>query len=344
MGATVEGVDTEQVTAWFQAHAPGVVPPLQFDLIAGGHSNLPFKVTDEAGTAWVLRSPPLGQVLATAHDMGREHTIISALGPTPVPVPTTVGLCTDLAVNGAPFYVMDHVDGLVVRTAADAEPLSPAQRRRAGESIVDTLAAIHAVDPDAVGLGELGRKDGYIERQLKRWYGQWEKSKTREVPAVDEVHDRLRAAIPAQGAPGIVHGDYRLDNCMVDDDGQVIAVLDWEICTLGDPLADLGVLMVYWSEASDSFGGLLGGATTVEGFPSRAELVQAYQDAGGREVGNLDYYVAFGYWKLACILEGVYIRYKAGAMGDDGADAEAFGDTVRLLGRVSLEALDRMEA
>ena len=162
-----------------------------------------------------------------------------------------------------------------------------------------------------------------------------------EIHSAEAFATRL-TAIPEQGAPAIVHGDYRLDNCMVDESGEVIAVLDWEICTLGDPLADLGLLMVYWTEADDAIAALPGAATTLEGFPSRAELVQAYQDAGGRPVGDLDYYVAFGYWKLACILEGVYTRYKAGAMGDDGADAEVFGDTVRLLGRASLDALDRM--
>jgi aminoglycoside phosphotransferase (APT) family kinase protein len=214
-------------------------------------------------------------------------------------------------------------------------------RRRAGLSIAETLAKIHAVDPDAVGLGELGRKEGYIARQLKRWNGQFEQSLTREVPVVTEAYQRLLANIPEQGDAAIVHGDYRLDNCMVDETGEVIAVLDWEICTLGDPVADLGLLMVYWTEKDDPYSALPGAATTLEGFPTRAELVAAYEAAGGRPVGDLDYYVAFGYWKLACILEGVYARYKAGAMGNDGADADAFGDVVLLLGRASIDSLDK---
>jgi aminoglycoside phosphotransferase (APT) family kinase protein len=259
-----------------------------------------------------------------------------------VPVAPVVALETDDAVNGAPFYVMDFVDGIVVRDAFVAGELSVEQRAAIGRSIAATLAKIHAIDPDAVGLGELGRKEGYIARQLKRWNGQFELAATREVPEVTTAYQRLLENIPEQGAPAIVHGDYRLDNCMVDESGEVIAVLDWEICTLGDPLADLGLLMVYWTEADDPIVALPGAATTLEGFPSRSELVEAYQAAGGRPVGDLDYYVAFGYWKLACILEGVYARYKAGAMGDDGADAEVFGDTVRLLGRASLDALDRM--
>jgi aminoglycoside phosphotransferase (APT) family kinase protein len=338
----VPGIDVAPVTAWFAEHAPEAVPPLDFELIAGGRSNLTFKVTDQADGAWVLRRPPLGHVLATAHDMSREHRIISALAPTDVPVAPVVGLCTDEAVNGAPFYVMDFVDGTVIRDAFVAKDLTVEQRANAGRSLAATLAKIHAIDPDAVGLGELGRKEGYIARQLKRWNGQFEQSATREVPEVTTAHERLLAGIPEQGAAAIVHGDYRLDNCMVDESGEVIAVLDWEICTLGDPLADLGVLMVYWTEPDDPYAALPGAATTLEGFPSRAELVAAYEAAGGRPVGDLDYYVAFGYWKLACILEGVYARYQAGAMGDDGADAKVFGDTVRLLGQASLDALDRM--
>lgn len=338
------GIDVASVTAWFAGHVPEVSPPLRFDLIAGGRSNLTYRVTDTAGGSWVLRRPPTGHVLATAHDMVREHRIISALAVTDVPVPPTLGLCEDEAVNGAPFYVMGHVDGLVLRDAGQASLVTPEVRRRAGLSVAENLARIHAVDPDAVGLGDLGRKDGYIERQLKRWNGQFDKARTREVPSVSEAHERLLTAIPEQGAPAIVHGDYRLDNCMVDATGEVIAVLDWEICTLGDPLADLGVLMVYWTEPDDPYAALPGAATTLEGFPSRVEMVAAYEAAGGRSVGDLDYYVGFGYWKLACILEGVFTRYKAGAMGNDGADADAFGSMVDLLGQASLAALQKIGA
>jgi aminoglycoside phosphotransferase (APT) family kinase protein len=342
MESDPRGVNVANVTAWFDEHVPDLAPPLSFELIAGGRSNLTFRVTDTAGHAWVLRRPPLGHVLATAHDMGREHRIISALAATDVPVAPAVGLCTDESVNDAPFYVMDFVDGIVVRDVSVAEDLTVEQRAAAGRSVAATLAKIHAVDPDAIGLGELGRKDGYIARQLKRWHVQFEQSRTREVPEVTEAHERLLATIPEQGPPAIVHGDYRLDNCMVDASGEVIAVLDWEICTLGDPLADVGLMMVYWAEADDPIAALPGAPTTLEGFPTRAELVTAYETASGRSVGNLDYYVAFGYWKLACILEGVYARYQAGAMGNDGADTAAFGNTVRVLGQASLDALDRL--
>ncbi len=341
---TPDGIDDDGVTSWFEQHVTGVAPPLRFDLIAGGHSNLTFSVTDTAERRWVLRRPPLQQVLATAHDMGREHRIISALGATDVPVPPTVGLCTDDAVNGAPFYVMDFVDGRVVRTGAEAAALTEAERTRAGESLVDVLGLIHTIDVDAVGLGDLGRKDGYIARQLKRWNEQFEKARTREVPEVTAAFERLSASIPEQQGATIVHGDYRLDNCMLHPTGDVMAVLDWEICTLGDPLADLGLLMVCWTEANDPFAALPGSATAMAGFPTRAELIDAYRAASGREVGDLDYYQAFGYWKLACILEGVFTRYKAGAMGNDGADADAFGSVVTLLANGALASLDRIGA
>ena len=339
--ASVEGVDRTAVTAWFVDHVDIVEPPLSFELIAGGRSNLTYRVTDAGGRQWVLRRPPLGQVLATAHDMGREHAIISALAPTDVPVPPVRGLSADDSVNGAPFYVMDFVDGTVVRSAADATGLGEQQRGTVGRSLVDVLARIHAVDVDAVGLGELGRREGYIERQLRRWYGQWEKSKTRELAAIDEVHAALAASVPAQGPATIVHGDYRLDNCMVDAEGAVAAVLDWELCTLGDPLADVGLLLVYWSEPDDDLK-IAEAPTAVGGFGSREDVKRRYAEASGRDLDQIDYYVAFGYWKLACIVEGVYARYAGGAMGGDGEGAEAFAFQVDVLAGAAAEAVERL--
>ena len=338
------GVDVEPVTAWFAEHVPGASPPLEFELIAGGHSNLTFGVRDAAGNRFVLRRPPLGHVLATAHDMGREHRIISALGPTDVPVPPALGLCTDEAVNGAPFYVMGFVEGHILRDAKAAEAaLDEEHRRRAGESVVDVLARIHAVDVDAVGLGDLGKREGYLTRQLKRWYGQFESSNAetkRPVPLVHEVHERLAGALPEQQGTAIVHGDYRLDNCMVAADGELAAVLDWELCTLGDPLADLGLLVVYWTERDDSQAALLTAPTTASGFPSRKEMIARYAATSDRDLSALDVYVAFGYWKLACILEGVYARYAAGAMGD-ATGFEAFEAQVAALARLAAGTRDR---
>ena len=342
----IEGINEANVTAWFEANIDGVAPPLSFDLIAGGHSNLTFGVTDSKGSKSVLRRPPLGHVLATAHDMNREHTIISALGPTPVPVAPALGLCMDEDVNGAPFYVMGFVEGNVIRDAEAARTLLDEEgRRNASESIADVMAEIHAVDVDAVGLGALGKKEGYIARQLKRWYTQFQQSQElthRPVPLVHEVHDALSERIPPQGAAAIVHGDYRLDNCMLGFDNRVAAVLDWEICTLGDPLADVGLLMVYWNEASDSHQALTtSAATAVPGFYTRAELLERYEKASGRDLSDIDFYVAFGYWKLACIVEGVYARYAHGAMGKPASGFEAFAVQTERLAEAAKAAVDK---
>jgi aminoglycoside phosphotransferase (APT) family kinase protein len=337
---TIEGIDADAVTRWFEAHVHGVQPPLTFELIAGGRSNLTFRVDDSAGGSWVLRRPPLGSILPTAHDMGREYRVISALGPTPVPVPPTFGLCEDESVNDKPFYVMGYVEGHILRDGHTTEQvLGEEERRVAGESLVDVLAEIHAVDVDAVGLGDFGRREGYIERQLKRWHSQFEKSKTREIPAVDEVYEELRLTIPEQGPGTIVHGDYRLDNTMLGDDGRVRAVLDWEICTLGDPLADVGLLCVYWADPGDELSALLSAPTTLPGFPRRAEIAARYAERSGRDLSRLDYYVAFGYWKLACILEGVYARYAAGHGAGDKSAFEGFADHVVLLAETAKQAV-----
>jgi aminoglycoside phosphotransferase (APT) family kinase protein len=289
----------------------------------------------------VLRRPPISHVLPTAHDMGREHRIIAALGPTGLPVPPALGLCNDVSVNGSPFYVMGFVDGLILRTSDQAAEIDEAGRQRAGESLIDVLAGIHAVDVDAVGLGTLARKEGYIARQLKRWYGQYEGSKAMggpDVPEVDKVHHLLSERIPEQIGSTIVHGDYRLDNCVMGPDGNVRAVLDWEICTLGDPLADMGLLMVYWSEPSDEMLPLLAAPTVVPGFGTRAELRARYEERSGRELSQLDFYVAFAYWKLACIIEGVFARYAGGAGGGDTSDYRGMADQVNRLARAAADA------
>lgn len=338
----VVGIDPENVTKWFTEHVPSVEPPLSFELIAGGRSNLTFRVSDAAGNRWALRRPPTGHVLPTAHDMGREHRIISALGRhTDVPVAPAIGFCEDESVNGAPFYVMGFVDGLIVRDGATADKLDAAARRTASEDLVDVLVRIHGVDVDAVGLGDLGRREGYIERQLKRWYGQYEKSKMgAEVPLIDEMHHRLLAAVPPQQGSTIVHGDYRLDNTMLGEDGRVRAVLDWEICTLGDPLADVGLLLVYWADPSDEFAALLQAPTTKEGFLRRQDITELYAAKSGRDLDDVGYYVAFGYWKLACILQGVYERYAGGAGGGDRSGHEGFAQQVVHLAEASAKAAE----
>jgi aminoglycoside phosphotransferase (APT) family kinase protein len=335
-----DGIDTNGVEAWFALNVPSASPPLSFERIAGGHSNLTFRVSDAAGSRWALRRPPLGKRLGSAHDMAREHKVVSALGATEVPVAPVVGLCEDDSVTGAPFYAMGFVEGPILRGLAEAEIFPEKGDRRAiGDRVADTLAAIHAVDPDAVGLGDLGRKEDYVVRQLHRWQGQWEKSKTRELAAIDSVHERLSARIPKQGPATIVHGDYRLDNMILTPSGEVAAVVDWELCTLGDPMADVGLLMAYWPDREQADIALGQPANLAPGFPTREELAARYAKRSGRDLSDLDFFIALGYWKLAIILEGVYARYVAGGYGkvDDGIHAFA-----RLVERLA-EAADEAE-
>jgi aminoglycoside phosphotransferase (APT) family kinase protein len=356
--AMTQGINAASVTAWLVDHVEGVRAPFTFELISGGRSNLTFAVTDAAGRRLVLRRPPMSHVLPTAHDMGREYRIISALRPTPVPVATALGYCDDEAVNERPFYVMDFVDGFVLRGAAEAEAaLDERTRRVAGEDLVDVLAAIHHVDVDAVGLGDLARRDGYIERQLRRWHGQFQQSQQqareigvyRPVPLIDEVHRLLADRVPQQHGTAIVHGDYRIDNTVVSAEGRVQAVLDWELCTLGDALADVGTLMAYWSDHAvaemsgappDAGATAQLAATALPGFPSRAEVADRYAARSGRDLTELGFYVAFAYWKLACILEGVYVRYAAHAMSADRGAADALRPGVEDRARRALEALE----
>ncbi len=339
----VQGIDIEPVSKWLQANIPGAEAPFVFDLIAGGRSNLTFRVTGADGTCFVLRRPPLGHVLATAHDMAREYRIIAAVGRTTVPVPPALGLCTDEAVNGAPFYVMGFVDGVVLDSPERAQALAPALRVPASEHLIDVLADLHAVDVDDVGLGDLAKREGYVERQVKRWSTQWAQSKTRELPAIDEVARLLGERLPQQHGVSIAHGDYRFGNCLTDvHAGRIAAVLDWELCTLGDPLADVGYLGVYW------FDGEAGNLRTNDptpagGFPTYGELLQRYASRTGRDLSGIGYYVAFSCWRLAVISEGVYARYLHGAMGrQEGVEFETFKTGTEGLAERALEAMRRL--
>jgi aminoglycoside phosphotransferase (APT) family kinase protein len=334
-----EGIEVTGVTAWFAEHAPDAKAPFTFHLIAGGHSNLTYRVADAGGQLFVLRRPPLGELLPSAHDMSREYRVMAALGPTPVPVPEMVGLCQDETVTGRPFYVMRYVDGLVLRDPAAVAQVSDATRWAAAESLIDGLVALHAVDPDSCGLGDLGRKEGYVERLLRRWRRQWDTAKQRDLPLIEEVGDRLARRIPEAGPARVVHGDYRLDNVIIDPaTGAVRAVLDWELCTLGDPMADLGMLVVYWTEAGDSFSPLLNAPTTEGGFPGRKEIVDWYAAKSGQDVSELDFYVALGTWKLAMVLEGVYNRYNSGAYGETDGAWRRFDQVIPALAQAAHEA------
>ena len=338
----IAGIDEKGIAGWMTERVEEVELPLAFERITGGLSNMTFSMSDAAGHRWVLRRPPLHGVQQSAHDMAREHRIMKALRASAVPVPPVVGECDDLDVIGAPFFVMRYVDGIVLRNAhvVTAET-NEATRTRACESMVDTLVALHDIAPDDVGLGDLGRHEHYCARQLRRWLGQWEKVHTRDVAEISQIHDRLSADIPAQQDTSIVHGDYRLDNLILRSGGTVAAVVDWELCTLGDPLADLGTLYVYWRDPADDVRSLPNSMGDQHGFLSKRELVARYGQMSGRDLSDLDFYVALAYWRLAIILEGVYSRFSSGAYGDMPDGVDTFDRTVPALARAALDTAER---
>jgi aminoglycoside phosphotransferase (APT) family kinase protein len=295
-------------------------------LISGGKSNLTYRVASDAGEV-VLRRPPLGHILPTAHDMGREHRVLAALDGTAVPVPRVLHLGDADGPLGVRFYVMERVLGHVCRNALPpgyAE--APEQRAAIGAALVDVLADLHRVDPAGVGLAEFGRPAGFVERQLRRWSKQWEASKLHELPALDELRDELGRTLPPQRAEAIVHGDYRLDNTVLHptSPGRIVAVLDWEMSTLGDPLTDLGTLLAYWSEASDdavlAAARVMAPVTAGEGFPTRAQVVDRYAERTGLDVSGIEWYQAFAYFKLAVVCQGIAARAAGGAMLGSGFD------------------------
>jgi aminoglycoside phosphotransferase (APT) family kinase protein len=319
------GLDLDRLRGLLDRERPGLAAgPLTGRLIEGGRSNLTYAVTD--GTAkWVVRRPPLGHVLATAHDMTREHRVISALHPTRVPVPRTLLLCEDPEVLGAPFYVMEFVEGTPYRTAGQLAPLGPERTRDMVLSLVDTLVELHAVDPAEVGLADFGRPDGFLDRQLRRWGKQLDASRNRELPGVDQLHAALGRALPASPAPAVVHGDYRLDNVLFGSDDRITAILDWEMSTLGDPLTDLGLLVMYSLPLGLPDSPV---TTTAEapGHPAPTELIERYAVRSGRDVSAVSWYTAFAWFKLAVILEGIHYRYTLGRTVGPGFDR--IGDLV----------------
>ena len=317
------GLDLDQLRRHLGRERPGLVAgPLSGRIVEGGRSNLTYIVGDGSST-WVVRRPPLGHVLATAHDMKREHRVISALYPTSVPVPEAVLLCEDDSVLGAPFYVMEFVPGTPYRTADQLAQIGPERTRAAVLGLVDTLVDLHAVDPAEVGLADFGRPEGFLDRQLRRWGKQLDASRNRELAGVDELHAALGRSLPTSPAATIVHGDYRLDNVLVnqDDDGvdRIKAVLDWEMSTLGDPLTDLGLLVMY-SAKLDLPDSPVSTTAAAAGHPDAAELVERYAARSGRDVSAVSWYTAFAWFKLAVILEGIHYRYTLGQTVGAGFD------------------------
>lgn len=337
MTAGGDAIDTAAIAAWMSTLDIEVVGPVAFARVGAGHSNLTFLAVDAAGSRWILRRPPHGELLASAHDVAREHRILTALEGTAVPTPGIHGLCTDPAVTDAPLMVMDYVDAYVIGDMAAAEAVPVKRRRQIGASVASTLGLVHAIDLEATGLDSLASHAPYAERQLRRWRRQWELSATRDLPLVADLADRLTAIVPVQREVTLVHGDFHLLNVMTNrDDGKVVAVLDWELCTLGDPLADLGSTLAYWTQADDD--PVIGFAgPTLEGFPSRAEFVDLYATATGRDVTDVWFWYVFGLWKIAVISEGVIRRAL-----DDPRNASAEGQVDLTIVDKLLDRADRV--
>ena len=345
---TLPGYNTQAVEAWIRGNVPGLATPLTWTRLEGGHSNLTYLIEDAQGRRAVIRRPPQGELLPKAHDMAREWALISALGPTPVPVPAALGFCADIAVTGAQFYVMGHIDGHPLYNSDDTRKwVKDAYRQRLAFSFIDVLADLHAIDPDAVGLGDLGKRDSYIARQLKTWYRSWTASVAPaqyDDPRAHTLQQFFLDNLPQQGPIRIVHGDYGLHNCLVGADGLIAAVVDWEISTLGDPLADLAYALNQWPDPTDALPPRPEAATSGPGFPSRTQLAQRYAARTGCDLSRLDYYVGFNRWKTAAIVHGVYARYMEGKKSAEGVDLDELRDRIDGALTLAEQAVARLPA
>jgi aminoglycoside phosphotransferase (APT) family kinase protein len=329
-------LDISALQRYFDAHVPGCAGALEADLVLGGRSNLTYRVTDGI-TTWAVRRPPAGGLTPSAHDVGREYRIMDALWDSGVAVPRAVSLCTDPEVLGAPFSVVSWVEGRVLRSADDVRGDPASELSECARALVGQLARLHALPYASLGLASFGRPQGYLQRQLRRWRQQWDLTSAEVPAALTELHGRLEAAVPAESAATIVHGDYRVDNLIFATDSlaDVRAVVDWELSTLGDPLADLGTLLAYQHPGVDR---LLGGpASTTANFPPAAELAREYERASGRDLTGLSYYLGFSYFKIAVIAQGVHARYLQGVtIGDGFSEAD---QSVPLLLHAGLEIM-----
>jgi aminoglycoside phosphotransferase (APT) family kinase protein len=338
-GAASPGIDQPRVDTWMATHVPDAAAPFTYELIVGGGSNLTFRVADAQGRQWALRRPPIGPLLATAHDMGREVRIMSALASSPVAVPACAAYCEDPDVTGAPFYVMNFVDGLVIRNLVSTESMTRADADAATDSLIDTQIALHTLDLEAYGLDDLARHGDYVGRQLARWRRQVEQGPTRDAPLFFELHERLVARKPTeQVRPGLAHGDYRFDNVVLDEQFAVAAVLDWELCTIGDPIADFAWSLEYWANRSDPVSFLPDPPTASDIFVTRDEVVNRYRSRCGFDVGDLSYYRVFSWWKQACIAEGALARQIEAARR--GSTARDPAETARHIDALLAHAAD----
>jgi aminoglycoside phosphotransferase (APT) family kinase protein len=334
------GLDLARVLPWFREHVEAV-DSLTGRVVGHGRSNITYRLEDD-GRSWVLRRPPLSHVQATAHDMGREFRILSALAPTGFPAPKPIALCDDVSVNDAPFYIMEYVDGFIPVDPNEVKRrFHESARRKIGEELIDVLVQLHAFVPSEIGLDGFGKPQGYLERQVRRFSQQLEsiRSPDRDTKELDELARRLPKAIPPERAPGIVHGDYRLDNAILDDEGHIIAVLDWEMCTLGDSMADLGVLQMYWSRGSSQEIAIAGTPVmALEGFPTWEEAAARYSEKSGHDLEGIDFYFVLAHFRLGVILENMHRRFLAG--GTVGPGFELIGDNATLLGQRGLAIAD----
>lgn len=339
MSVSTDPVPAAALAEWLRAKVPSIPTPVQVRRISGGHSNLTYRITDAAGTDWALRRPPTGGVLATAHDMSREWRFIAALADTPVPVAPAVAYCADQDVLGADFFLMGFVEGVVPGDLEAGAAIPEEIRRAAGLACADVLAALHAVEPDAVGLGELRRPGSYLERQLRRWHRQAHDSAVEDLALIDEGHRLLVEGMPAVEETTIAHGDYRPGNLSFGPDGSIGAIFDWELATLGEPLADLGYLLASWGRPGDAVPEITSGPTTLPGWPERDEVLARYVERSGRGdriAAESSYWEAFARWRSACIGAGVYTRYAAGHMGEGAESPDVARDRL-----VNLEAQAR---
>ena len=314
------GFDLERVVPWLLSKCEWLASPFTWVKLAGGHSNLTYRVTDANGEAIVVRRPPQGELLPSAHDMGREFKVMTALWPTAVPVAEPLAFCDDKNVTGSLFYAMRAVEGISLYNSDQVEMQIPEELRRShGFHFIDVLADLHALDPADVGLGDLGRPDAYVGRQLKRWRASWDASKTIEEPNVASLHSFLADRTPEQGPARVVHGDYGLHNCVSNGHGRVAAVIDWEISTLGDALADLAYAINAWGERGEVSGRGVK-PSLAPGYPSSKEMLERYATRTGVDLSNIGFYVSFNHWKTVCIIDGVLARYYQGQKSSEGVD------------------------